>query len=79
MRVWGFRGQEEGSKLKAPKTSGGGKTPVRHTIPLGIVIFVVVLVVVTSNLVGPKAVAPFAPRLIQNGLSSVTALYGGRG
>jgi len=27
--------------LKAPKTSGGGRTPVRHTIPLGIVIFIV--------------------------------------
>jgi len=25
----------------APKTSGGGRTPVRHTIPLGIVIFLV--------------------------------------
>jgi len=34
-------GQGEGSKLKAPKTSGGGRTPVRHTIPLGIVIFLV--------------------------------------
>jgi len=29
--------------LKAPKTSGGGRTPVRHTIPLGIVIFIVKL------------------------------------
>jgi len=27
--------------LKAHKTSGGGRTPVRHTIPLGIVIFLV--------------------------------------
>jgi len=36
-------GQGEGSKLKAPKTSGGGRTPVRHTIPLGIVIFLVVI------------------------------------
>jgi len=27
--------------LKALKTSGGGRTPVRHTIPLGIVIFLV--------------------------------------
>jgi len=41
MRGWGFRGQREVSKLKAPKTSGGGRTPVRHTIPLGIVIFLV--------------------------------------
>jgi len=30
--------------LKAPKTSGGGITPVRHTIPLGIVIFLVGLI-----------------------------------
>jgi len=30
-----------GSKLKAHKTSGGPKMPVRHTIPLGIVIFLV--------------------------------------
>jgi len=27
--------------VKAPKTSGGGRTQVRHTIPLGIVIFLV--------------------------------------
>jgi len=27
--------------VKAPKTSGGRRTPVRHTIPLGIVIFLV--------------------------------------
>jgi len=27
--------------VKALKTSGGGRTPVRHTIPLGIVIFLV--------------------------------------
>jgi len=32
--------------VKAPKTSGGRRTPVRHTIPLGIVIFLVVVVVV---------------------------------
>jgi len=32
-----FRGQ--GCKDKVPKTSGGRRTPVRHTIPLGIVIF----------------------------------------
>jgi len=31
-----------GSKVKAHKTSGGRKTLVRHTIPLGIVIFLVV-------------------------------------
>jgi len=36
-------GQGEGSKLKVPKTSGEGRTPVRHTIPLGIVIFLVFL------------------------------------
>jgi len=30
-----------GSKVKAPKTSGGCRTPVRHTIPLGIVISLV--------------------------------------
>jgi len=43
MRGWSFRvgGQREGSKVKAPKTSGGGRTPVRHAIPLGIVIFLV--------------------------------------
>jgi len=34
-------GQGAGSKVKAHKTSGGRKTPVRHTIPLGIVIFLV--------------------------------------
>jgi len=40
MRGWLFRGGHgEGSKVKARKTSGGGRTPVRHTIPLGIVIF----------------------------------------
>jgi len=33
--------QGAGSKLKAHKTSGGRKTPVLHTIPLGIVIFLV--------------------------------------
>jgi len=32
-------GQGEGSKLKAPKTSGGVRTPVHHTILIGIVIF----------------------------------------
>jgi len=31
-----------GSKVKVHKTSGGCKTPVRLTIPLGIVIFLVV-------------------------------------
>jgi len=38
-----LRGQGEGTKVKATKTSGGGGggTPVRHTIPLGIVIFLV--------------------------------------
>jgi len=30
-----------GSKVNAHKTSGGHKMPVRHTIPLGIVIFLV--------------------------------------
>jgi len=34
-------GQGAGSKVKAHKTSGGRKMPVRHTIPLGIVIFLV--------------------------------------
>jgi len=41
-------GQGAGSKVKAPKTSGGGRTPVRHTIPLGIVIFLVVAVLVSN-------------------------------
>jgi len=41
MRGWLFWGQEEGSKLKAPKTSGGVRTPVRLTIPPGIVMFLV--------------------------------------
>jgi len=27
--------------VKAPKTSGGGRTPGRHTMPLGIVIYLV--------------------------------------
>jgi len=36
-------GRPGGSKLKA--TSGGCRTPVRHTIPLGIVIFLVVVMV----------------------------------
>jgi len=30
-----------GSKVKALKTRGGRRTPVRHAIPLGIVIFLV--------------------------------------
>jgi len=34
-------GQGAGSKVKAPKTSGGRRTTVHHTIPLGIVIFLV--------------------------------------
>jgi len=34
--------QGAGSKVKAHKTSGGRKMPVRHTIPLGIVIFLVI-------------------------------------
>jgi len=33
-----------GSKVKALKTSGGRKMPVRHTIPLGIVIFLVFII-----------------------------------
>jgi len=37
----GYSGGGEGSKVKVPKTSGGRKMPVRHTIPLGIVIFLV--------------------------------------
>jgi len=41
MRGWLFRGQGEGSKFQAPKTSGGGRTPVRLTIPPVIVIFLV--------------------------------------
>jgi len=31
--------------VKAHKTSGGRKMPVRHTIPLGIVIFLVIATV----------------------------------
>jgi len=38
-------GQGAGSKVKAPKTSGGRRTPVRHTIPLGIVIFLVIIII----------------------------------
>jgi len=34
-------GQGAGSKVKAPKTSGGRRTPVIHTIPLGNAIFLV--------------------------------------
>jgi len=34
------RGQEEGTNVEVTKASGGG-TPVCHTIPLGIVIFLV--------------------------------------
>jgi len=34
-------GQGARSKVKAHKTSGERKMPVRHTIPLGIVIFLV--------------------------------------
>jgi len=37
-------GQGAGSKVKAPMTSGVGRTPVRHTIPLGIVIFLVLII-----------------------------------
>jgi len=43
MRGWWFPGQVAGSKVKAHKTSGGRKMPVRHTIPLGIVIFLVLI------------------------------------
>jgi len=41
IRGWLFPGQGAGSKVKAHKTSGGRKMPVRHTIPLGIVVFLV--------------------------------------
>jgi len=34
--------------VKAHKTSGGRKMPVRHTIPLGIVIFLVLSVFVSG-------------------------------
>jgi len=37
-------GKEAGSNVKVHKTSGGRKMPVRHTIPIGIVIFLVVTV-----------------------------------
>jgi len=37
------RRQGKGTKGKATMTSGGGGTPVRHKIPIGIVIFLVVL------------------------------------
>jgi len=50
MRVWWFRGQGAGSKVMAPKTSGGGRTSVRHTIPLGIVIFLVCFVFSFRNM-----------------------------
>jgi len=40
--------QGEGSKVNAPKTSGGGKTPVHHTIPLGIIIFLALLLEAVS-------------------------------
>jgi len=42
-------GQGAGSKVKAHKTSGGGRTPVRHTIPLGIVIFLVLKIIFIKN------------------------------
>jgi len=48
MRGWRFPGQGAGSKVKAHKTSGGRKMPVRHTIPLGIVIFLVLFVFISS-------------------------------
>jgi len=41
MRGGGIRGQGVESKVKAHKTSGVRKMPVRHTILLGIVIFLV--------------------------------------
>jgi len=44
-------GQREGSKLKAPKTSGGGRTPVRHTIPLGIAIFLVTCILIILGII----------------------------
>jgi len=40
-----------GSKVKAHKTSGGRKMPVRHTIPLGIVIFLVLNILKYPNLI----------------------------
>jgi len=36
--------------VKAHKTSGGRKMPVRHTIPLGIVIFLVLFVFIYLNI-----------------------------
>jgi len=39
----GIPGEGAGSKVKAHTTSGGRKMPVRHTIPLGIVIFLVLI------------------------------------
>jgi len=36
-----MRGQGAGSKVKAPKTSEGHRTAIRHTIPLGIAIVLV--------------------------------------
>jgi len=44
----GGGGHGEGFKVKAPKTSGESRTPVRHTIPLWIVIFLVVFIICYS-------------------------------
>jgi len=41
--------------VKAPKTSGGGRTPVRHTIPLGIVIFLVLIVFWSRFILDPSS------------------------
>jgi len=54
MRGWWLQGQGEASKLKAPKTSGGGRTPVRHTIPLGIVLFLVCFTMPSSSITYDK-------------------------
>jgi len=36
-----YTGQGEGTNVEANNTSGGGWRPVRHKIPLGILIFLV--------------------------------------
>jgi len=43
MRLGDSRGQGEGRRLNGRRLRQGGGTPVRYTIPLGIVIFLVFL------------------------------------
>jgi len=67
--------------LKAPKTSGGGRTPVRHTIPLGIVIFLVehatellISFISIKNNMGPRTLPWRTPHLTDTTLDTTIVI-----